>query len=979
MEAAIDYDPFYGPPLKKAAPPACSPSQGSVAAAAARVLRAAAGPHPAAPLPPNQVRVRPRPRVMRRCVSTCGHHRAVPNRQDPTALCPAAHPQVGILVTGAVLAAFWQRLASRMSLFEPIGMRVVLEAWLALWLAMLAGRAAYCRQQRAAAAAAATLPPPAGSSAAAKGPDGGAVATATAVAPGIRATKEEEGKHAGEGEEEQEQEEEDVCVQKRRAQAAQAAADAPARAAVSAALAGLLAAGGGVAAHAEAAAALHALAEAMLEWPQALDQLLLAGGVDAVSAVAAAAAGALAAPGGSDRGAAPALLQASWVLLQVAHGPPGARRALAAPAGVAALAAMLAAALGPPGGDAAADAAAPAHLDARAAVLRNAAHCALSLLEPAAPVAATAQQAAGPNARAVERAADVAAAAAALSAAGVLAALARLASFDGPAAAPAAALLAAGALAAAAAADGPVGSDALAALTSPPALRGAVFVLGQGLQWQAGARPAAAAPGAVRALELLSAALLRALHARPEPLLRALIEERLVGPLLAAAPRRAAQLLVANLVSSRGQAVLAAVEAEWAVDAPLALAQATAAPAHLKLPAVAAPASSTGGSERAAAPQAAAASGASALLERGSDDVYTDTLTARLLLMGSRLQELVWAAGDDWAAAAAAAAGGGGIVGDACAVPASGDAEGAAAEAVAALSRHLLSLDAELQRVQLVRGDSVADTESSSACSADAAAACNGHEQQPAHASHQARIAGLVVFRFGALEHRMPEAGFRRLRRASKLMHTVLRRPGGTGGGGDNGGAAVTAFRVPGFSDAENRWALAQMEAWVEAGGGASGGGPPHAPALAPRDAARLWVAADFWQVDELQVACEDALAAALAASGMACGGEAPPVGSFPELLGLALHLCAAHPASCRRLQRLAAAAFLSAGAPAPALLGGGGGGGGGGGEDAAAALISARDALLPGVRDELRDRLVALCVLNLGRPDADSPEEPVQ
>jgi hypothetical protein len=795
---------------------------------------------------------------------------------------------------------------------------------------------------------------------------------------------------------EQHEDEDDVTVQKRRAQAAQAAASAAAAASVGAALGRLrdaLTAAGAGGSLAGAALALGELAQELLEPPHALAVLLRAGGLPHVAAAisAAAAAAALGSGAGADEGAAlPALLQASWVLLHTAHGGPDGRAAIAAPAGAAALATLLATGLSQPADGAGKDEAddsfgrpapgsssASGNDGARAASLRNASLAALLLVDQPGPGAAAAG-----------------AAGEALRAAGALELLGRTAGFDG-CGGPAAAALAAGALAALAAGSGTAADAAADALLRPEALRGAVFLLGAAAQpplasasaWATGLH---ALPCAPRALELLAAALPRLLASRPDALLRALIEERLVGPLLAAAPRRMGQLLVAHLVSSRGQAALAVAEAEWAVDAPLALAQAIAAPAHLTLPAAAMGAASAG------APRSAGGA-ATALLGAGSgglEDVHTDVLAARLLLQGPRLLELVHAFGDE-AEEAAACTSGVALLGDATA-------------ALLALARHLLGRESELAAVRLLRGDSVADSSSEgsagcysgSASGSGSAASCGAHaaaagfdDATPwlgATAAARRSGAGPVAFAFGCHEHRLGLGAYRRLRRASKLLHSVLLRAGA------QAGEPVTTLRVPALSDAANWWALTRLHQWVDAeaptavaaadgdtGAGVAAGKAAAGAVLEPLDArqvALLWVAADFWQVDGLQAACEDRLVAAIEAAPLAgataadgCTGNggdehaaAAPT-PLPQLLSMALALCGRHAASSSRLRRLLARAFLRAssapGAAAEVFL---------------PAAAAHRDVLLPAVWEDLRDRLTALCVLNAGRDDADAPESPV-
>jgi len=103
-------------------------------------------------------------------------------------------------------------------------------------------------------------------------------------------------------------------------------------------------------------------------------------------------------------------------------------------------------------------------------------------------------------------------------------------------------------------------------------------------------------------------------------------------------------------------------------------------------------------------------------------------------------------------------------------------------------------------------------------------------------------------------------------------------------------------------------------------------------------------------QVNDLQSACEDEMARAFAAA---------DVNTLAEALHTALELCHRHPHSSSRLQRLVAQALMG---------------------DAAAAhkrslwRIAAaryRPVVEGAVLEELRDRLVALCMLNAG-VDAD-------
>ncbi|GBF91506.1 hypothetical protein Rsub_04246 [Raphidocelis subcapitata] len=857
--------------------------------------------------------------------------------------------QCGLIVAGALAATCWQFVAGRLAAFERDGPRALAECWMVMWLVAVAARALCWRMRMHVAAAAATAVPVAAAAVMAAAP----CAAAPLKAAALVGAWPDGARSAGcDGAASDDGSSDDVAVQKRRAQAAQASSEALCRAALVAAhgrlrdalRAGASAAGADLAG---AALALRALADTLLDAPHACDPLLIAGCVPDVAAAASAAAavalGARATPGAA-AAAHPALLQASWVLLVLARGPPALRLELCAAAPARALVDALSAALGPPQDDEQ-----PAELEARdvrAAVLRNASLAALLLVADA-------------DAAGDERAALSARASSALAGAGALVQLARAAAFEGCGGVDAA-VLAGGALAALAGARDPaLAAAAAAALLQPGPLRGVVFVLAHGQGGPAGAL--AALPGAGLALAALHAAVPRLLARAPERAVRLLVEERLVGPLLSAAPRRTAQLVLAHLVSSRGQAALAAVEREWAVDVPLALAQALVLPAHLTLPAAAcASAQPCGG-------------GTAALLGgegAGGDDVHTDVLLARLLLRGSRLGELVAALGEGCSSCDGGDGGGANADG--------GLPDPAAAEALLSLAGYLLARDTELSRVQLARGDSVIDSEScGSAGSSSSIGSSGGSGGGPSASLPPLPLAsagnpgdsqvhcsgtGPVVFAFGPHQHRMGSAEYKRLRRASKLLHSVALRasPGEA--------EPIRALRVPLLSDEENWWALRRLEAWTEA---AACGGADSAAAevarLGAREAALLWIAADFWQVDSLQMDCEDLLASALSA---AAGGDAKADAdaAFAPLLGSLLSLCAQHPASSARLLRLVARALLGAVGARSGLR-----------QSEAVLIAGHRDALLPAVYEELRDRLVALCVLNMGQPDADSPDARVE
>ena len=749
----------------------------------------------------------------------------------------------------------------------------------------------------------------------------------------------------------------------------------------------------------QAALALYALVRAAFDAPLlacARSAARLAGALDGVAAATDLAARALEAGGNASSAAAlPAMLQASWLLVRMAHGPAPARRALCAPAAAQTLARLLHAS-----GEAmaAADDACRG-ADACAAVMRNAALAVLLL-------ARDGSLAAGAG-RALQDAGAI----------GALSHAAAVADF-----APTAAALAAGALAALSESpDGAVAAAALEAFLRPAVLAHAVPLLG------ACQRPAQEASmqqqqqhqqqqqqhqqhhvGFGLAAAAVASALPAALAARPQACLRALAAARLVGAALAALPaRRHAQLLAAHLAGSAGQRALGAAEGDCAADAPIALAQALALPhVHVTLPGAAAAAGGGGGrlvaasacgagaaadcaagagAKRRRRPRtragahAGAGAGAAALLARAwgrvagggragcsssADDVHTDVLLARLLLLGPRLDRLVGAMAEETAAAAARGEGAGGA--------------GSATAALLGLAGQLLARGQELSSSVKLGNGGGGGSSSRRRCSCDgddssAGSECGGCTDLSA--------GGTVTVAFGPFAHSLSPEGCRRVAGASAVLRSMLECgvDGSDSGGGSDAeqqqqqqrpAAAVRCPAVPGLSEQTSRWALARLDAWAAP----AGGGGAAAAALAAPEAALLWVAADFWQADALQADCEDRLLRLLldAVDG---GGAA-----FERLLATVLALCDLRPAASARLRRLAARAFLRRAAPQPPLqplplppspappL------------PPALAALAARHAgaLLPAVRLKLRDRLVALCVLEAPHPDADAPDAPV-
>ncbi|KAF8060528.1 hypothetical protein HT031_004705 [Scenedesmus sp. PABB004] len=866
---------------------------------------------------------------------------------------PGEPQQVALLVSGTLLACSWRFMSARLAGFEARGAASLAEVWLVVAASVGLGQVARVVARQT----------PVGAyisecQSAAVAQQAAAVRAALAPPPAPKEGRELGHPAALEGDD---PDADDVGVQKRAAQAEAAARLAECQAGVRALL-GRVGAGGAGAA--DEAAALHRLAEQLFGSPVSVCELVAQGGVPAVAGAAERSAHAL-------PGAAPALLQASWVLLQVAHGPPACCAALMDARLVRALAGAARRVLDAP--------AVPA--EAKSAVLRNLAwtllvlcdgHSSASKSAAPAPSSAAACAAALADAGGVELLAGLAGLQCGAEAGWVAIACLGLFMQRGQEAAAAAQQqqqqqqqAAAEQLAAAAAAD---------AMLQPESLHGLAHLLARPPQLGA------------RAAGLVSGQLHYLLAARAPELLRGLIEERLVGAVARAAAPRLGRLLVCQLLSSRGQEIMAEVEAAYELDVPLALAQAIPAPVHLKLPPAPAAAAQQqqqqpqpgGGADAGGEiqpepePEAQPRAGGTAAAQRakapaapagaGGDDVYTDVLACRLLLQHSRLDELLSAFADELLLADAP--------GDAPPPP--------VCAAVLELVGHLMSRDLQLAAVALERGDSVdgasasgsaSSSASSSAGSAlDAALAApdasgvyssvlaglvpdvalpaprRGGEAGPAQLTLPPLPAGAappaagrarVVFDFGGgLRQAVDRDTFKRLRGASSLLGSMLRADAG------RGGAPVTVLSTPHFTGEANAWVLACLVRWLHTGGLAG---------FAPAQAAKLWVAADFLQVDGLQVACEDVLIAAAAAD--------------DAQLDVALELASRHRASAARLARLAAQAALrrlsDAGAPGLGRL--------------RALLAAHRPVLLAGVFGELRDRLVTLCMLNAGLDD-DTP-----
>jgi hypothetical protein len=479
-------------------------------------------------------------------------------------------------------------------------------------------------------------------------------------------------------------------------------------------------------------------------------------------------------------------------------------------------------------------------------------------------------------------------------------------------------------------------------------------------------------------------------------LLQQLLELQLLGCFAAHMCPRLARLLVCQLLSSRGQEVLAAVEEGYELDVPLALAQIIPLKVHVRLAAPTQqpaagevqPAGQDGEQNAAEAQQPAA--------QQPADDMYTDILACRLLLQHERLGELLSAVCEELQAPV-----------DpqqhqrqqlAASNPVAAAAETAAREcsvvtAGLTLVQHLMSRDLQLQAAAHVRGDCVSDTcsgSSSSSKSLDDALAMPDHsgtysrvmagmvpaERLPAAAAASsagsssgsadltlpateapagssqaspARRAGQVVFKFGEQQHALEAATVKQLRQCSKLVSSILGRVR------SQQQEPVTVLAIPQFTDEANCWVLQCLERWLST---------KALDGFSVLQAAKLWVAADFLQVDDLQVACEDVVAA---------GFQADAQTHMP----VALELCARHLGSGGRLLRLLVQQLLklvsSACSSKP----------GTDAQDGAQpqlqllrqCLEQHTGLLLPVMHAELRDRLVTLCMLNAGQ-DAEDPAD---
>jgi hypothetical protein len=491
-------------------------------------------------------------------------------------------------------------------------------------------------------------------------------------------------------------------------------------------------------------------------------------------------------------------------------------------------------------------------------------------------------------------------------------------------------------------------------------------------------------------------------------LLQQLLELQLLGCFAAHCHPRLGRMVVCQLLSSKGQEVMAAVEEGYELDVPLALAQIIPLKVHVKLPAPApAPAAAgvvAAGQQPAAGEIEPEGAGQEQQqeqeqqLKQQSDDLHTDILASRLLLQHQRLGELLSAFCDELQAPPDALQQQRQQLAASNPVAAAADAAAQESSVVTAglsLVQHLMSRDLQLQAAQHVRGDCVSDSvssgassrsleealampdhsgtyskvlagmvaperlpagsDSSSACTADMtlpAVDSSGSAGSAADAPAAAPSAGQVVFRFGEQVHAVDAATFKQIRRCSALVSSILGRVRSTQQ------EPVTVLAIPQFTDEANCWVLRCLERWLST---------KALQGFSVLQAAKLWVAADFLQVDDLQVACEDVIAG---------GFKQDPQAHAP----VALELCARHVDSGSRLLQLLVQQLLrgcsTTGSNSSSAM------------QAAASSVQAQgeglqllrrllehhsSVLMPVMLAELRDRLVTLCMLNAGQ-DAEDP-----
>jgi hypothetical protein len=503
-------------------------------------------------------------------------------------------------------------------------------------------------------------------------------------------------------------------------------------------------------------------------------------------------------------------------------------------------------------------------------------------------------------------------------------------------------------------------------------------------------------------------------------LLRLLVEGQLVGSFAAGCSLKLGRLLVCQLLSSQGQAVLAAVEEEYELDVPLALAQVIPLKLHIKLP----PAprqqqqhEAAGGGE--IQPAAAATSTEQQEEEEQqqtsvqaamADDTFTDAMACRLLLQHGRLQELLGAFCEEVRATQQQQPRAAGCASAAHQQDEEQQQPSLVMASSLALVQHLMTRDLQLHTVQHKLGDSVAASVSSASSrnsSIDAALAMPDStgvyssvlagmvpaDQLPAAAYRNgsscsggstdalltlpppppgmvmaAQQQQVVMFQFGLLQHAVDAATYCQIKGSSSLVRSILRQAGDSSSSSpaaQQQQRVVRVLSIPHFTDAANCWLVRCLERWLQTRA---------LEGFTPQQAAKLWVAADFLQVNDLQVACEDVMLAACEAT--------------PAFMDVVVELCARHSEPSARLLRLMMQQLLRR-AGAAAATGPGDGGGYAAQAQAAAGsqprvqllrrlLAQLPGLLLPVMHAELRDRLLTLCIQNANL-DADCPDEAVE
>jgi hypothetical protein len=436
--------------------------------------------------------------------------------------------------------------------------------------------------------------------------------------------------------------------------------------------------------------------------------------------------------------------------------------------------------------------------------------------------------------------------------------------------------------------------------------------------------------------------------------LEAVMTEHLGGCLLSSLPQGLARQVLLNLLSTKGQDVMATVEAAWKCDVPLLLAQLLPLPdLHMVLPA---PGGGAPGEQPAQPAQP----------QQPQQLTYTDQQICRMLLVPRqlvpldsradavvRLEELLGAFFEEVAE---------------CGEPGGGAAlQSDVVLAVQALVAFLMGQDLDLQQLRQARGAAVeASTISGGSCSSIEAALDSGEGALYAHVLGAATIeqqqreqqgAACEIYAADAVVEQQraggrtvvvadPQGGgaegsvtfdcgggeavvvssrcFSLLKGSSSMVGSVLKRA--------DTRAPIALLRVPRFTARANAWVLECACRWLL---------EPGALALEPAEALRLWPAAEFLQLEALQAACEDVVAASLCRE--------------PQLLEQALELCHWHADSSSRLLHLATThAMRELG---PLLLSG-----------ALALLVgNFRRLLAPCFFEEVRDRLVAFLALDAG------------